>query len=293
MANILEQPKQRVLILGGTGYLGSHIVKNFVDSGDYIVRTTTTNLSDPTKMKGLKQILGNYEDLQRRGLIEFSQVDILNPRDVEQAAIGCSIIVHSASPTPIGLIKDAKEQEMLQNTILQGMKNVLQAVRSQGVKRLVLTSSTTCVIDKIKTKGIKNVVVTEANWADETTAESVYTRLKVRQEKMAWEEYRKGGFELVVLCPGNMTGPSLKREMYASAHAIKTLLQWSKIPGFGNPKVYGQFVDVRDVAKAHLHAVQKSNANGKRFIIVAQGFFAIEASTVLHRHFGRYYTISD
>lgn len=107
------------------------------------------------------------------------------------------------------------------------------------MKRLVLTSSTTCVIDKVKAKKVKSMVVTEADWTDETTAESVYTRLKVLQEKMAWEEYRKGGFELVVICPGNLLGPSYKQEMYASAHTVKTLLDWSKIPFFGNPKVYG------------------------------------------------------
>jgi len=75
-------------------------------------------------------MLGNYEDLLKRGLIEFSQVDVLNLSDVEKVAAGCSVIVHSAAPTPAGLIKDEKEQEKLRAIILQGMKNVLLAVRS-------------------------------------------------------------------------------------------------------------------------------------------------------------------
>lgn len=82
-------------------------------------------------------------------------------------------------------------------------------------------------------------MVNEDDWADETVAENIYTKVKVLQEKMAWEDYRRGGFELAVICPGNMVGPSLKRDNYASAYGIKTILDWSKIPGFGFPQVFG------------------------------------------------------
>ena len=50
---------------------------------------------------------------------------------------------------------------------------------------------------------------------------------------------------------------------------------------------------MRDVAKAHLLAAQKSNVNGQRFLIVAKGQFAIEATTLLRKHYGRFYTIND
>jgi nucleoside-diphosphate-sugar epimerase len=108
--------------------------------------------------------------------------------------------------------------------------------------------------------------MTEKDWADEKSTISIYTKVKVLQERLAWETWKalpeQSRFELVVLCLGNVIGPTYKKgEVFATVLTLKSVLDWSKVPGFGFPKLYMQFVDVRDVAVAHLKSAKIPKAN--------------------------------
>ena len=69
----MESGKKRVLITGITGFLGSHCLKTFLDSGNYIVRGTVRSLANPAKMDPLKQAFG-----ERFNSIELAEADLMN-----------------------------------------------------------------------------------------------------------------------------------------------------------------------------------------------------------------------
>jgi nucleoside-diphosphate-sugar epimerase len=78
------ETKSQVLITGGTGYVGNHIVKEFVEDGSFKVRTTTTSLSNPTKVEGLKAAL-----TEKFNTIEILELSLLKPDHIDKAIAGC------------------------------------------------------------------------------------------------------------------------------------------------------------------------------------------------------------
>ena len=97
----------------------------------------------------------------------------------------------------------------------------------------------------------------------------LYVKSKVVAEKAAWdfqatlpEDER---FELVTICPGFITGPPMRQEASAALGWLKRLMtgEMTSVSGDGVG-----FVDVRDVAMAHLKGIQVAGAANRRFILV-------------------------
>ena len=95
-----------------------------------------------------------------------------------------------------------------------------------------------------------------------------YFKAKTLAEKSAWDyaEKQDGGskFELSVINPFFIQGPSFCSGDGVSENWMKSWLNGSMA---SVPRVFTQIVDVRDVAKAHLKAIQVPEAAGKRFIL--------------------------
>ena len=60
---------------------------------------------------------------------------------------------------------------------MQGTLNVLKACQKYKIRRVIVTSSTAAVIDKVN--AFKGKVVSEKDWADESTSPSAYTKAKI------------------------------------------------------------------------------------------------------------------
>lgn len=221
-------------------------------------------------------------------------MDLLKPDEVDRAVMGCTFVVHSASPVPLSMTRDKVEQEKLINTMVEGMHNILKAVEKFNIRKLVVTSSTAAVNER--TKAVKGRLLTVEDWADENLTENAYTKGKILQEKLAWKFWKNipadKRFDLVVLCPGNIMGPFYKNQIFGSLTVLKGILDFSKVPFFGYPKVFYLVVDVRDVAYAHLQALKLSAANGKRFLLVGEGLYWQNFAEALHKEFGKYYKIT-
>lgn len=114
------------------------------------------------------------------------------------------------------------------------------------------------------------------------------------QEKAAWEYWRSipeaNRFELVSINPGNFFGPGYKKEEFANANVLRSIITWSRL--FGFPQIYYQVVDVRDVALAHLRALKVPEARNQRFLIVGEGMYWIMFGIYLNQEFGKYYYIA-
>ena len=116
---------------------------------------------------------------------------------------------------------------------------------------------------------------------------------KLFAEKAAWkfmEELKEEEkFDLVTILPGLMVGPSLSKNNYPSAE-LPTAIMNASYPGM--PKVCMGFVDVKDVALAHLRAIQIKEAAGLRFNLSSESLWYPEVATLLHEEFGHCYKIN-
>jgi len=246
----------RVLVTGGAGFLGSHVVKAFLERG-YLVRAT---VRDPSKSSHLTQLPGAAQRL------ELVKADLLEEGWFDGAVADCVGVIHTASPFFFTGVTDPDKQ--LLQPALQGTLNVLESVKKTGkdVKRVVLTSSMAAVAYNFGALPDSHSY-TEEDWSNEPLLREKqvwYPLSKTIAEKAAWkfvEENKSSiSFDLVVVNPTLILGPLLQPSLNTSTEFLADYLTGRKTE-IANASM--NFVDVRDVAEAHVLCFEKSEAKGR------------------------------
>lgn len=251
---------KRVLLTGISGFLGSHTAIRLLQEG-YHVRGTLRDMERARDIEWL--ILESGAPAER---LEFAQADLLDDSIWQGLMSGVDYVMHIASPFPRGV---PEQEDDLIIPATEGTLNVLRAASAAGVKRVVMTSSSTAIAYG-RPRDQRSGTYTEADWTDEgnysdTTA---YIRSKTIAERAAWDYVEKsaGDLELVTICPGAILGPVLEEDFGTSANIVIKALDGST-PAF--PKIGYEIVDVRSVADLHLKAMEVPDAAGQRYIASA------------------------
>lgn len=241
-----------VCVTGAAGYIASHLIAQLL-TGGYRVRGTVRSLRKEKEkdLAHLRALPGASERL------ELLEADLMKPGSFDAAVAGCQYVMHTASP----YVLDAKDpQRDLVDPAVQGTETVLQSCQRAGtVQRVVLTSSMAAITDEPDS----DHVLTEADWNTRSTLErNPYYLSKTLAEKAGWAfvEREKPGFDLVVINPFMVIGPSLSSAVNTSPQMFVDLLAGA-YPGVMN-MAWG-FVDVRDVARAHVLAMEIATAAGR------------------------------
>ena len=127
----------------------------------------------------------------------------------------------------------------------------------------------------------------EDDWSDVTKI-GAYMKSKNLAEKAAWDFMSRLAdherFDLVTVHPGVVMGPLLIHCYTASGEIPRRLLK-RQVPAI--PKIKIQIVDVRDVAAAHIRAMERKEANGKRHLLVGniEGIWFSEAAKIINKKF--------
>jgi len=229
-------------------------------------------------MSGLRDELGKFFDQ-----LELVEANLLNSSSLDFAASDCDYIVHIASPFPLMLL--CEENELITPAV-NGTRAVLEAAHKYGIKRVVLTSSITTIKEHKKEDVPKDKVYTEEDWSDLNCCRP-YEKSKTLAEKWAWDYLEKlpesERFELVVINPGDVMGPSNIKKNYASREFIRSILN-AKYPG--SPRIHYPIVDVRNIVDAHFNGLVIPEARNKRFLIVQDSLWHVEIAKILKEHFG-------
>jgi nucleoside-diphosphate-sugar epimerase len=266
----------KVLVTGGSGFIGSHAIIQLLAAG-HQVRTTVRNLKRE----------GEVRDMLRNGGAEpgsrlsFVAADLTRDTGWAEAVGGCDYVLHVASPLPPSVPKDENE---LIVPAREGTLRVLRAARDAQVKRVVLTSSFAAVGYGYKPQ---MAPFNETNWTQlDGDDVAPYTKSKTLAERAAWEFMaREGGsLELSVVNPVGVFGPVLGPD-YSSSILIVQRLMDGALPG--SPKLSFGVVDVRDVIDLHLRAMTHPAAKGERFLAVAGEFLWMrEIARILKNRMG-------
>jgi nucleoside-diphosphate-sugar epimerase len=271
-----------IMVTGGTGYVGSWIVKKLLEAG-YTVRMTVRDKSRTSKYAVLQQIAD-----QSSGSLEFWEADLLVPGSFDAAAKGSDAIMHVASPFKI---KVSDPQKELIDPALEGTRNVLAAATKSGtVRKVVLTSSVAAIHGDnadMADQGLSSFNEESFNTTS-SLHHSPYSYSKVLAEKEAWSiAETQSAWKLVVVNPSLVLGPPL---MADSASGSFTIMQ-DMLRGtyrFGAPDIRFGYVDVRDVADAHLLALEKGDAHG-RYLLAERTSGIIEITKIIRAAFGDKY----
>jgi dihydroflavonol-4-reductase len=241
--------KELACITGASGFVAGHIIDQLLKKG-YKVRGTVRSIKDKEKLKFLY-------DLDPTGnSLELVEADLLNEESFDAAFKGCKLLFHTASPY---ILKYNDAEKELVNPAVQGTLNVLRAASKNGIKKVVLTSSVAAITDSPE----ENHVYTEKDWnvKSSLTRNPYYYSKKLAEEK-AWEFVKEDKtFTLVVVNPFLILGPEFNPKTVNTSNQILCDILNGKFPGildFG----WGM-VDVRDVAKAHILAMESDSAEGR------------------------------
>mmetsp|Transcript_35298 Transcript_35298/g.77325 ORF Transcript_35298/g.77325 Transcript_35298/m.77325 type:complete len:320 (-) Transcript_35298:193-1152(-) len=245
----IDKQEALVVITGITGYLGSQTCLVFLQNG-YRVRGTVRSISSSEAK--IKAAFG--DDLFAN--LELVEADLNDEASISSACAGATYVIHTASPFHFG--GDCV------GPAVAGTTAAMKACTKHNVKMCVITSSCAAVLAPAKEDAPS--MYDETCWSNPDRPEGLsdYMKSKTLAEKAAWD-YQKAnpGFDLSTICPTFIMGPSPLGD--------GTSIQWLKNAMNGSkskiPRGRSGFVDVRDVALAHLRAIEIPEAANKRFIL--------------------------
>ncbi len=247
----------RVLVTGASGFIALHCIARLLSDG-HTVRGTVR--SKAKREPAIRKALG--DDVGDR--LELVEADLSSDAGWDEAVAGCQDVLHVASPFPPAR---PKHEDELVKPARDGTLRVLRACARAGVRRVVVTSSMAAVqagppLDR---------PYDERDWSvtDDGTIDP-YSKSKTLAERAAWDFVAAlpadQRFELVTVNPSVVLGPLLDAD-FSTSHEVVGKLIRREVPGI--PDLSLSMVDVRDVADAHMLALTKPEAAGKRFCCVA------------------------
>ncbi|KAJ5610867.1 flavonol reductase [Penicillium lagena] len=280
--------QRTVLVTGASGFVATHIVDAFLKAG-YTVRGTVRSQATAEKVRK------TFPAFNER--LSFAIVpDMTAPNSFDEAVHDVIGVIHTA--TPFKLTVDDNERDLLQPAI-EGTIGILRSIQkfSPQVKRVVITSSFTAIRDP--NKGTRpGYTYSEADWNPTTYEEAAkkdapasfaYAAAKTLAEWKAWDFVKTQSplFDLVTICPPMVYGPNKN----ATADLARLNTSSQQIYGLISPKSNTSdpmpqnsswsWVDVRDVALAHLRAFQTPEAGGHRFLVCGGNFSFQQMADIL------------
>lgn len=229
---------KKILVTGGTGFLGSYILAELILNGYSVraIRRTAKDIAwiDPAILKQ----------------VEWVEGDILDIVSLEEAMEGMDAVIHAAAL--VSFFRKDKEALFLINT--EGTTHVVNAAIEKKVKRLVHISS----VAALGRKAGGHLVNEGTKW-EESPLQTHYGRSKYKGELQVWRGYSEG-LDTVILNPSTILGyGDWNQSSCAIFKQIHDGFVWYTTGLNG-------FVAVKDVARATRLLLETGNS-GERYIV--------------------------
>jgi len=243
-----------VLVTGGAGYIGSHVARLLTEAGTEVIVVDDLSTGKDSRISGLTSY--------RIDLAEPSAVptlgELMNKHKVTS-------VIHLAALKQVGASVENPEEYFNKN--LGGQANLLLAMRSAGVKKLVFSSSAAAYgvpdVDLVSEEEISSPI-------------NPYGQTKLIGEWMAANAETSWGLRHVNLRYFNVAGAGW--DDLADTQVLNLIpIVFEAIRNKSKPKVYGadynttdgscvrDYVHVLDLAQAHIEALRYLEQNQREF----------------------------
>eukprot|EP00741_Cyanophora_paradoxa_P003602 tig00000093_g3499.t1 len=244
---VITMSKGKVLITGGTGFVGSWVTARFLKEG-HEVFVFDKNVSDTALLR--------YTCGDKAGQIKFVEGDITDAASVDSAVKGVDGVVHLA-----GLIDyDERRRPALEAVNVRGTTNIVEACKKHKTKRLVHMSSVAAI--GFSTDG-KTLAREDMPFLAESYHLS-YFDTKHASERVVLEAAKKGEISAVCMNPTTIYGPG---DAYKSSRSQQVKTAKGKNPYYTGGGV--NVVHVDDAVEC-IYRGFKSSASGERYIVAGE-----------------------
>jgi nucleoside-diphosphate-sugar epimerase len=227
-----------VLVTGGTGFLGSYIIKHLVEKG-YAVKAIRRSNKLPF-----------WIDKEIFDKVQWVEGDVLDVVALDEAMEGVDAVIHSAAV--VSFVK--KERNNMYQVNVEGTANVVNMMLEKNIRRLVYISSV-AALGRTADGGHVNE---EKKW-EESKVNTHYAKSKFKAELQVWRGIGEG-LEAVILNPSTILGYGDWNN--GSCAIFKNVFKEFKwfVSGING------FVNVEDAAKAAV-LLMESTYNEQRYIV--------------------------
>jgi dihydroflavonol-4-reductase len=226
----------RILVTGANGHIGANVVRSLLKHGYEVVPFVRTT----SDLRGLASLN-----------LKYAYGDVMDESSLPIAAEGCDAIIHTAAVYRYW----AKDPDEIMKPALVGTRNIFNAAKKAGIKRIIYTSS----VWAVGLSAAPDTLLTAKDW--NTDSKNPYAAAKTQSEQVAWQMSDEFGIPMIVICPNGVLGPYDFHSTPSTAlfRGLVNGTQATFNTGFA-------FADARDVAEIHMRAVSGGEL-GKRYIV--------------------------
>jgi dihydroflavonol-4-reductase len=235
---VIKVVGMRVLVTGGTGFVGSHTVAALIEAGHEI----RLLVRSPDRITPALRPLGVT------GPVDYIVGDVTDWGSVTRALAGCDAVVHAAAVYNL----DTRAYRAITRTNAAGAATVLRAAVEHGCDPVVHVSSTTALLRR---------GVTATPDSPLSGARGMYATSKAASEAVA-RTLQRDGAPVVIVQPGGVLGPD-DPHLGSGSRRLRDILR-GKYPMW--PSGGAHMVDVRDVAQVHAAALT-AGGGPRRYLV--------------------------
>ncbi|MCV9929292.1 NAD-dependent epimerase/dehydratase family protein [Flavobacterium sp. LS1R49] len=243
-----------VLITGGTGLVGAHLLLHLIENGDN-VRAIYRNAE---KIERTKSVFDLYKKSHLFESIQWIEADILDVPSLEVAFIDIEYVYHCAALISF----DPKDEDLVRKTNIEGTANIVNFCIAKQIKKLCFVSSIAALGDLA---AHETIITEETEWNPEKP-HSDYAISKYGAEMEVWRGIQEG-LNIVIINPGVILGPipKSKNTEQGSAELYTKVANGLPFYTLGSTG----FVTVDDVVRIAATLI-KSEIKNERFTLISE-----------------------
>ena len=242
-----------ILVTGGTGLLGSHLLYELVRQNEEVVA-----LKRPSSdLEEVKRVFGycNHEADELFRLIDWVDADLMNQADVERCLKDVDRVYHCA-----GMVSfQPRDRDRMIRFNMESTASVVNACLAKGVQKMLHVSSTSAIGKPPDNESGNESMI----WASSKT-NTGYSESKFRSEMEVWRGMEEG-LNAVIVNPSIILGAGFWER--GSSAIFSRVAKGMK---YAAPGITG-YVGVQDVVSSMIR-LMNSEISGERFIISSENF---------------------
>lgn len=255
-----------ILVTGGAGFIGSHVVRELIDKGEEVIIYDNLRHGDVDFLKKLR-FPDAEPELVLGDITDFAHVfQTLKEYEVKR-------IIHTAAITFIPTA--IKNPSLTFNVNTLGTFNLLEAGRILDLEKIIYISSASTYGD---------FQYSPADEKHPLEAKDIYGATKAAADRIAMSYYRTYGMPITVIRTTAVYGPG-DLENRVVKQFIEKALQGIPLDLQGGGEQRRDFTYVKDVAKGFLLALNSDKANGEAFNISGMHDYSIKELAMTIKEF--------